>query len=323
MTNISSWGGNVLKLPTNLSSNQNEFHLFYSEIVVNGIHTFQTNCRASHAVSASPLGPFKYVNTVRHQVSHNVQPMVGPDGALYIFMIGSDTIGKHGPVMVGRADAAAAAASTTLHSELNWEWVTPDLHDLSGSLIAKDNPTAVMYGNGSVLLATRGIALFMADSWKGPYRMLSESVLPCGESCLNEDPFLWQSKRGLHLLMHDHKPFPYHKQVITYAFTPDTSGLSGWVFSGQEAANGTDIQFDDGSVHTFCSRQRPQLMFSEAADTNGVQHGRPLVFITGAQHGALTDDTKLCGIANANASEFNPYTDYSFTFAQPIGPATP
>jgi hypothetical protein len=124
--------------------------------------------------------------------------MVGPDGALYIFMIGSDTIGEHGPVMIGRADPAVPRAghgsehigeleggATTREEktrsehrgELEWEWITPDFHDLNGSLIAKDNPTAVMYGNGSVLLATRGIALFMAQSWKGPYIMRRYSVI--------------------------------------------------------------------------------------------------------------------------------------------------
>ena len=47
-----------------------------------------------------------------------------------------------------------------------------------------------------------------------------------------------------------------------------------------QAANGTEIPFDDGSVHTFCSRQRPQLFFSEVA-RDGVQHGRPLVLFSG------------------------------------------
>ena len=123
--------------------------------------------------------------------------------------------------------------------------------------------------------------------------------------------------------MHDHKPFAYHKQVITYAFTPDVSGRTGWVFSGQEAANGTNIPFDDGSVHTFCSRQRPQLVFEAPAGADGVQRSRPLALITGAQHGQLTDNTALCGLANGNATEYNPYPDYSFTFAQPLATASP
>jgi hypothetical protein len=95
----------------------------------------------------------------------------------------------------------------------------------------KDNPTAVMFANGSILLGTRGafpasaaaaaapggknggVALFRAASWRGPYAMSSPSVLPCGSACNVEDPFLWRTPRGFHLLMHDHQPFPFHKQV--------------------------------------------------------------------------------------------------------------
>ena len=49
-----------------------------------------------------------------------------------------------------------------------------------------------------------------------------------------------------------------------------------------EAANGTGIAFEDGSRHTFCSRQRPQLAFSQLPGADGVQRGRPLALFTGA-----------------------------------------
>ena len=45
------------------------------------------------------------------------------------------------------------------------------------------------------------------------------------------DPFIWQSRRGFHMLMHDHAPFAFHKQVLTYAFTADTTARNGWRFS--------------------------------------------------------------------------------------------
>ena len=37
--------------------------------------------------------------------------------------------------------------------------------------------------------------------------------------------------------------------------------------------------------------------------------------------GPLTDNTSLCGALPNNASEYNPYPDYSFTFAQPLAGA--
>ena len=45
---------------------------------------------------------------------------------------------------------------------------------------------------------------------------------------------------------------------------------------------GLDIAFEDGSRHTFCSRQRPQLAFSQLPGADGVQRGRPLALFTGA-----------------------------------------
>jgi hypothetical protein len=87
--------------------------------------------------------------------------------------------------------------------------------------------------------------------------MVNPSILPCKNAdpgCLEEDPYLWQSPRGFHLLFHNHEPFAYHKQVLAYAFTTDISAVNGWKFSYVEAGNGTGIKFDDGSTHTFCSR---------------------------------------------------------------------
>lgn len=221
-------------------------------------------------------------------------------------------------VLVGRAP----------HLGGDFEFVEPTLVDTTGADILKDNPTAIIYGNGTVLMITRGTSLFKADSWRGPYHMANPSIMTCENAnptdggCRTEDPFFWQSPRGFHLLMHDHEPFAYHKQVLTYGFTTDTTAVNGWVFSYIEAANGTDIRFDDGTTHTFCSRQRPQVLFSEVAGMDGVQRGRPLVLFTGAQHGFNTDNTSLCGAAagihDPTELKQNPYDDYSFTFAQPF-----
>ncbi len=149
--------------------------------------------------------------------------------------------------------------------------------------------------------------------------MLKKMVYHINSMCI-ADPFLWQSPRGFHLLMHDHAPFPFHKQVITYGFTSDPSAINGWRFSYVPAANGTNIRFEDGSLHTFCSRQRPQIFFSQPIDFNGVQRGHPVVLFTGAQHGNNTDNTTMCGTSSdiVDPSEFNPYDDYSFTFSQPF-----
>ena len=56
--------------------------------------------------------------------------------------------------------------------------MTPRLLDTNGTEIVKDNPSAIVYANGTVLMVTRGTALFTAQSWRGPYQMLRSSIIP-------------------------------------------------------------------------------------------------------------------------------------------------
>lgn len=175
------------------------------------------HCQLTTAVSVlSPLGPYTHNRTVLRSsavdgpvngsISHNVQPVLGPDGAIYIFMItsnphptypgvGSNDLQGHGmrasrskaentmgskpklSVMVGRAPHLGAA----------FEWVTPALLQPNGQTVLKDNPTAIVFGNGTVLMATRGTSLFRAASWRGPYHMLSVSIIP-NETLPNRNP---------------------------------------------------------------------------------------------------------------------------------------
>ena len=41
------------------------------------------------------------------------------------------------------------------------------------------------------------------------------------------------------MLMHDHAPFAFHKQVLTYAFTADTTARNGWRFSYVQVTRST------------------------------------------------------------------------------------
>ena len=180
--NRSSWGGNVIQDPVTKL-----YHLFFSEMRVGGLHTFDQpgHCQLTTAAASSPLGPFNMQRTVLRSsatgaISHNVQPQVGGDGAIYIFMITTypnpgarvDTSGGCPgcplSIIVGRAPKLGA----------EFEWVTPRLLDTNGTAILKDNPSAIVYANGTVLMVTRGTSLFTATSWRGPYQMLRSSLIP-------------------------------------------------------------------------------------------------------------------------------------------------
>ena len=144
-TNTSSWGGNVIQDPATKL-----YHLFFSEMRVGGLHDYREpgHCQLTTALSASPLGPFTRERRVLRSsasgpISHNVQPFVGGDGAIYIFFITSfpvtpDNNDTDLSVMVGRAETVSGP----------FEFVTPQLLDVDGAPIRKDNPSAIVYANG-------------------------------------------------------------------------------------------------------------------------------------------------------------------------------
>ena len=310
-TERASWGGNAVR-----DTDTGVWSLFAAEMQQGGLHAFKgaNGSQLIRAEALSPAGPFVRKEVLHAPLAHNPQPYAFANGSVCVFMIatpfdGNNTRNTTGgfpyKLTVGCAPRPAGP----------FEWVQPLLLDLNGSAIDKDNPSAVFNErDGSVTLVTRGISLFRASDWRGPYFMQVEDVLPIADT--SEDPFLFRTTRGWHMLLHDHQPFAFHKQVTVHAFTKDPSGISGWRFNDRTpAATGTNISFDDGSVHTFCSRQRPQLLFEEPPDSDGTQRGRPMLFFTGAQHGPLSE--KVCGNTTIK-NEFNPFFDYSFTFVQPF-----
>jgi len=309
-----SWGGNSVRG----GADPSRWHLFAAEMAAGGLHGFK-GANGSQLVrgesAAGPAGPFTRREVLHAPLAHNPQPYAFANGSVCLFMIATPFNGNNTDNTTARFPfkLTVGCAPDALGP---WEWVQPLLLGLDGAAIDVDNPSAVFHADGSVTLVTRGIALFRSGGgWRGPYAMLRADLLPAAD--LSEDPFLWRSPRGWHMLLHDHQPFAFHKQAIVHAYTADPAGLDGWVFDNTTvAASGTGVRFDDGSTHTFCSRQRPQLSFGAPPDADGLQAAAPTLLFTGVQHGLLSE--KGCGGAGANSSEFNPFFDYSFTFAQPF-----
>ena len=67
-----------------------------------------------------------------------------------------------------------------------------------------------------------------ADSWDGEYVRSGEQIL--GELTDNEDMFLWQDARGVHMLTHSQDNSHHnHDKRGGYAFSPD--GGRSWKLS--------------------------------------------------------------------------------------------
>jgi hypothetical protein len=126
----------------------------------------------------------------------------------------------------------------------------------------------IFFKNGSVLLAVsrawgavskgscggKRNVLMTADSWKGPYKNVSwtkscETAIPSGE-----DPDLFRTKRGYHMLNHNTGP----GSTLLY-FSVD--GLHNWTKAEGENAFNQTVRWINGSTTTVCRRQRPQIAF--------------------------------------------------------------
>ena len=122
-------------------------------------------------------------------------------------------------------------------------------------------------------LETIGIAY--ADHWSGPYRLLAKNAVlrnPDGSPHHCEDPHLWQSERGFHLLTHNQQG---PQGVASYGFSLDGRD---WTLSPTTPYDCT-LNYTDGSTAqaSGCGN-RPQIVFSEST----ARGGAPQWLINGA-----------------------------------------
>ena len=96
----------------------------------------------------------------------------------------------------------------------------------------------------------------VADSWRGPYRNLSWTTSCEGAIDSGEDPDLFRTPRGYHMLNHNTGP-----GSTRLLFSPD--GLRNWRMAEGGNAFNTTIAWRNGSITTVCRRQRPQIVFAK------------------------------------------------------------
>jgi hypothetical protein len=233
---------------------------------------WSTVSEAVHAVSDHPLGPFETAEVVLPALAHNVKPYQHPDGTFLIYYVGQinnvtqdcsnsslqDPVQKEaaGPVMIASASRPDAPAEEwTIHGPMtdSFEW-----HSAT-------NPSPVFLQNGSVLLyVSRRWSLsptknnknnwvMMADSWRGPYRNITQTYDEALET--GEDPHVFKTKRGYHML--------------NYNTGPSSSGLSfsadglTWTKGHLVDAFNATLHWSDGSITNLCRRQRPFVVMAE------------------------------------------------------------
>jgi len=138
--------------------------------------------------------------------------------------------------------------------------------------------------NGSVVMAFNAgfchdtletIGVAHAPHWSGPYSLLAkEAVLrnPDGTPHRCEDPHLWISSRGWHLLTHNQQG---PQGVSSYGFSLD--GVA-WHLAPATPYNCTITYTDGGTAEASGCGNRPQLVWSQTV----AEGGRPLWLVNGA-----------------------------------------
>ena len=166
-------------------------------------------------------------------------------------------------------------------------------------------PSVTFAPSGNVIMAFRGaqcqsptppmkgtkekIAIATAPHWSGPYTIVSKepvfgwmvpadwpaSLVTPGQVMSNEDPFIWRTKRGYHMLVHSQLQ-PFHSTRGAYGYSQD--GLS-WTLLPDYSWE-TNMTWEDGSVSYFMRRQAPGLFLDH--------DGYPLYLLTPVDE--LSDD---------------------------------
>ena len=273
-------------------------------------------------VSDTPNGPWSEPEVILPSFAHNVKPVRAPDGTWLVFYIGgvnnrtencpSGRAGLRaapppwgqttaGPIMVAAASRPDAPRA---------EWAVHGPLTDSVAWHSATNPSAVFFRNGSVLLAVsrawspspepgggKRTTLMRADSWAGPYTNVTRGY--DGSIGNGEDPCLFRTPRGFHMLNHNTGP-----ASTRIWFSRD--GVSGWATApgGRDAFNAT-VRYTNSTEVVVCQRQRPQIVM--AAD------GMPGWLWTGV----------MSGVANGSCptNEQDDLGNPSWTLAQQIGRA--
>merc|ERR1712048_472291 len=167
-----------------------------------------------------------------------------------------------GPVMIASASRPDAPAK---------EWKIHGPMTDSFDWHSATNPSPVFLPNGSVLLfvsrrwqisendAAKNNWVMIADSWKGPYRNITQRFEDALET--GEDPHVFRTKRGFHMLNHNTGPassvLSFSEDGITWISGKDLK-KQGW----QNAFDNT-LEWSNNTVSKLCRRQRPFIVFKE------------------------------------------------------------
>jgi len=126
-----------------------------------------------------------------------------------------------------------------------------------------------------------------------------------------QDPTLWFDRRGnFHILYHvfNFDPYSAHDQRFSgHVFSSD--GFN-WTFSDVEPYNGT-VQFVDGTMTTFATRERPQIIFAPGTTV-------PVGIVNGVSSQPVGPECDSCSKGTCGECKVTKDRDWTYTVLQPL-----
>jgi len=330
-----SWGGNVIY-------EDGKYHMFVAQFVNHcQLDVWGTASSIVRAEADSPDGPFVMKETVIKPFAHNPTVRRGFDGYFYLFMIGAgdseeppDCTDGGGSVSSIGDDEPVASAIHVSHSEsIRGPWSEPAMIEFSSTskYLAGGwtNPSPHFNPDGTVHLAFQAgfsnkgplshghalVGIAIADSPFGPYKYLTEDPVtpmdwdPIHPVCwagVDEDPFLWRSKRGFHILTHGMCPSGVRQAHYKYS----ADGVN-WHTSPRQTYRYT-VRYENGRPDVLARVERPQLYFDGGYDLETGLAGSPIVLYNGVCGGEFGNGTNY-------ECAFDKLTGMTWTLARRIG----
>eukprot|EP01061_Rhynchopus_euleeides_P021841 TRINITY_DN3564_c0_g1_i1.p1 TRINITY_DN3564_c0_g1~~TRINITY_DN3564_c0_g1_i1.p1 ORF type:complete len:397 (+),score=19.88 TRINITY_DN3564_c0_g1_i1:44-1234(+) len=300
-----SWGGNAIY-------EDGEYHLFMAQMLNGcGLDDYGSNSAIARASSKNVSGPYTFQEFVVLPFAHNPTIRKLPNGEGYIiYFIGGNTatpqICNNGttPLRVAASTHHTTShlpgdirtsISTAVSPSLKGPWSISPLYFEGKSVNASTdlrtgftNPSPHFHPDGSVTLAFQAsplgrhyelIGVARAASWNSTYALITGDPVIKNDPALcvagmGEDPFIWEDRRGFHILIHGMCPSGFINAVYAYSNDSCTTWRKSII-----PPYSYEVATSKGN-HFFWRMERPQLTFQEYDTSTGFAVD-PLALFTG------------------------------------------
>jgi len=233
------------------------------------------NSRVDHGVSDSITGPYKFDSVAIPTWAHNPATIRLKDGTYAIVHIGDGagaenggdnctgldmSLASLGHVTMSQWSSSRSAPGSTIHVSKTLDGPWTALAD--NTLGSCNNPAPWVHVNGTIFIVC-GNNMLRSENIYGPWKGVATFSHSMGPVGTYEDPYLYITSRGFHLLYHvyntqENPPHGHectNSTVSAHAFSTD--GLT-WHMS-KDQPYGTQIPLSTGETVTVATRERPKV----------------------------------------------------------------